>query len=138
MDVVHQEVGAAGEGLQRGLPSRMGQVERDATLVRVQVEEEAARIGMRRVPWKGAAASRQVAAASLDLHDIGAEVGEQLGGIGGTHQVPDLEDAQAVEGTGHVQAPSARRTSSATLAGSSQVARRVMSSVCECSPTGHS
>ena len=139
VDVVHEEVGTGDQAVEDRAPARAGEVERDPALVGVQVEEEAALLRVRRAARKRPPLARAVAGDErLDLHHVGAEVGEQLGCIRGAHQLADLEDAEAVERARHRQSPSASRTSSSIVAGSSCGPSRVRSSVCECSPTGQS
>src|SRR5262249_46946596 len=112
------------------------QVERDAALVGVEIEEEPALLRMRDAAGERTATAGPIALAGpLDLHHVGAEIGEELRRVGRRHEVADLEHAESLERTGH---PTARRTSSWTLVGSSTRARRVMSAVCECSSTGQS
>ena len=61
-------------------------VQGHAAFARVQVQEEAAPLGMRLVAGEGAAPSRRVAGwRLLDLHDVGAHVSEQLPAIGAGH-----------------------------------------------------
>ena len=116
------------------------EVERDAALVRVQVEEEAAALGVRHAARERTALrASDRRAGRLDLDDVGAEVGEQLGGVGGADAAADLEDAEAVERAGHGSRPESRAAPARrSTRGSSTAPSRTISSVCECSSTGQS
>ncbi len=72
-EVLEEDVGAADEGFQVGAALRVADVELDALLAAVDPDEAAREAGGDRVP-----PARDVAAARLlDLHDVGAEVGEE-------------------------------------------------------------
>src|SRR5207244_1108738 len=106
------------EALEDLAPARAGEIEGNAALVGVEIEKEAALLGMGDVARKGAARARRVALSGrLDLDHRRAEIREELRGIGGGHAAPHLEDVELVEGRGHVsrrsRAVRARRPSGA-------------------------
>src|SRR5262249_60825581 len=101
-------VGAGDEAVEHLAASGLTEVERDAALVGVQVEEETAALGMGHAARiRAAAADRVAALRRLDLHDVGAEVREQRRGVCGTYEPCHLEDAQAIERSRHGQVPTA-------------------------------
>ena len=92
-DVVNQDVGAGDELLENleALGSR--NIERDAELVGVEVKEQAGFFRMRLVLGKRAAAARAIAdARALDLDNLGAHIGHQLGRIGRGDQLAELDN----------------------------------------------
>jgi hypothetical protein len=81
-------------------PSRRGlQVQGDGPLARVQIEEERAAFAIRNVVRERAAIARRITLVwSLQLDDVGAEVGEQLRAEGGGHHPAELDDGEPGEG----------------------------------------
>jgi hypothetical protein len=74
------------------------EVEGDAALARIQVEEQAAALGVRAVARKRAAPPRRVAASGgLDLDDVGAEIRQQLRAVGGGDQLAHLEHREVFQ-----------------------------------------
>jgi len=94
-DVVDQDVGARDEALERVAFAH--RVEAEAALVRVQVQEEPALLGVRDAAPERPAQSRAIAARRLDLHHVGAEISDQLGGVRGRHTLAHLDHADALE-----------------------------------------
>jgi hypothetical protein len=92
-DVVDQGIGALRELQQRLLAGRLLQVEHDAALVAVQVEEQ--RAGARATA--GAGGAQHVAAGRLDLDHVGTEVRQHLGRRRSHDDFGDVDDAQAGE-----------------------------------------
>ena len=98
-EVLDDGVGPRGEAAQDALPTFGLEVEREAALPGVEVEEEPAALGMRLVVGEGAGAPRGVAAVGpLDLDHVGAVVAEQLGAVRAGDPLREVEDAQTVEG----------------------------------------
>ena len=64
---------------------------------------EAPPVAMRAVTGEGGQAPNLAAAEALDLHDIGAEVGELLAGARDGHAVPDLDHADPRPGLLHAR-----------------------------------
>ena len=73
-------------------------VKRQALLVGVEVEEEAALVGVGDVAREGAEAAGVVALRRLDLDDLRAEVGEEARGVGAGDALGEVDDAGAFEG----------------------------------------
>ena len=92
--VGHEDVGAVGERLERAAAVVGGEVEHHAALVAVAVEEHRAhaRVDVR------AQAARDVAGGRFDLHDVGAEVGEQERCVRARHHRREIDHPHALEG----------------------------------------
>jgi hypothetical protein len=96
--VVHHDVGAPGELTQLGAPGVGLQIEHDAALAPVAVEEHRrhARVDAR------AQVAREVAPGRLHLHDVGAEVGQQQRAVRAGDHRGEVDDTHTLEReTGH-------------------------------------
>jgi hypothetical protein len=91
--VVDQRVGRLRQLQERFLAGRALQVQHDAALVAVQVEEQ--RTGARATA--GSDGTQHVAARRLHLDDVGAQVGQHLRGRRPHDDFGDVDDAQAGE-----------------------------------------
>ena len=90
-------------------PSGCFQVEAQRTLVAVDELEEGAGLARFFVTWAAHAAGVVARTGVLDLDDVGAEVGEVLGGNGAGQQPGEVEHAQAGERLGAFSHTSWRR-----------------------------
>ncbi|MCZ7617450.1 MAG: hypothetical protein M5U32_03800 [Myxococcota bacterium] len=95
--VLDEQVGAGEQALQRGAAVLAREIQRDAALVRVEEHEQPALLGIRRVARERAPGARDVAVRILDLHHVGAEVGEQTRAVGGRDAFAEFDHADAVE-----------------------------------------
>ena len=98
-EVLDHHVGLRGQS-QGDVPAHPGlEVQGHAALARVQVQERQAHLLVRLIVGERPQAARRVTAARpLDLHDVGAEVGKQLGAVRPGHVVCKVQHANAVEG----------------------------------------
>ena len=77
-DVVDQHRRSSQKAGERLAILGAAEIQGDAALVRVQIEESAARFGIRLAFGKRAAASERISLGGLDLDDVGAEIGEDF------------------------------------------------------------
>ncbi|MNR06974.1 hypothetical protein D3C85_1230740 [compost metagenome] len=96
-DVVDEHVGIRGEPQQRLAAIGLLEVQHHAALAAIGVQEDATHAG---IP-AGPDAAHRVAAGRLDLDDVGAQVAEDLGGIGPHQHRGHVDDAHTVEGSAH-------------------------------------
>jgi hypothetical protein len=84
---VHEDISTRQQIEEDGMVRSPCQVEGDALLVRVQIEEQPARLRVAlHAGWERATLAGEVAPGWLDLDDLRPEVGHQLGRIrGGDH-----------------------------------------------------
>jgi hypothetical protein len=69
----------------------------DAAFVRIEVDEQAALLGVGLTLRKGSAPARYVAPGRLDLDDIRAEVGEHLGSESRRHALAAFNNLDRIE-----------------------------------------
>ena len=99
MEVLDEDVGLGGEALDDLGAPRVLEVEGDAALPGVQVQEEAALLDMWLAVGEGAGAARPVApVAALDLDHVGAVLREQARGVRPRDVVGEVEDGDAFKG----------------------------------------
>ena len=102
-EVLDQDVGV-GQQLEQQLPALLRlDVEADAELVGVEVHERETALAVLEVARVGRDRARRVALGILDLDHLGAEVGEQLAGVGRGEEAAVLDDRDAFQ-----QAPGGR------------------------------
>jgi hypothetical protein len=77
-----EDVGRREQPIERPPSILAVDIEDDAALVDVEIEKQAARLGIGSAVRKWSAPPRRVAFGAFDLDDLRAEVAEQLGGIG--------------------------------------------------------
>ena len=90
------DVGAGRELEHVGGTLGRGVVRHDGALVRVEIDEEAAGLGVGPAPER-APVPRRVALGGLDLDHVRAEVGHELGGVRDGHHLTQLQHPHAVE-----------------------------------------
>jgi hypothetical protein len=99
--VGHDDVVGRDEAAERDAPVLALEVERDAALAGVEVQERGAGFGLRRAVREGPLPPQRVAdTGALHFHDVGAEVAEQLGAVGTTDAGGQLEHPFARERAG--------------------------------------
>ena len=77
------------------------EIERDALLVGIEVQEEPALFWMRHIIWKGAEPSARVAPVrALDFDHARPIVGQELGTVGASNVMRQIEHQHIVEGLG--------------------------------------
>ena len=92
------EVGLLGEAAEDVAAGGGLEVERDASLAGVEFQEHTAAVAVRDVTGERPHPARHVAAVGvLDLEDVGAVVGEQLGGVRPGDGLREVEDADAFQ-----------------------------------------
>ena len=100
--VVHDDVGILREAADDGLAFGIFQVDGDGAFVAVDAHEGRAHGG-------GAAGTRgaiEIALGRLDLDHVGAEIAQDLGGIGAEHDRGEIDDLEAFEKVIHRGLPS--------------------------------
>jgi len=96
VDVVDEEIGTGGESIEDRLSARGGDVEGNAALVGVEVEEEPTLVGMCDIPDEWAARAGPISASRwLDLDHVGAEIREELRPVRCAHEAPELENPES-------------------------------------------
>ena len=98
---VQQHVGIAEQRLQPRPPLGRRDVQAAAALGAVEEDEEAAALRVRLVAGKRSVGAERIASRRFDLDHLGAEVAEELAGVGQRLALADLDDAQPVEGPAH-------------------------------------
>ena len=97
-EVVHEQVGVDEQAIQRGTAFGVGEVRGHAALVGVDGREQPAhRIRVCLTRWQWPAPACPIAAGGLDLDDLSAQIGEQLGRPRCRHHLPHLDDTNAVK-----------------------------------------
>ena len=96
--VLHQRIGIGQQFQQNGAPGFRFQVEGKAAFAGVEVQERQALVGMGVVVVKGRQPARRVAAGPFHLQHLGAEVGQQFGGVGAGDVVGKVDDFDAGQG----------------------------------------
>ena len=71
------------------------QVNGDAALVGVQMQEQSALFWMAGIAWERANPARAVSVGRFDLDNVRAEIGQKFGAIGAGDIVGEIEDLQA-------------------------------------------
>ena len=100
--VFDDDVGPGGEAGDDAGGGGVFEVDDDAALVGIEVEEEGAFFGVRFVVGEGAEAAGAVAGGGLDFDGISAVVGEEFGAVGAGDVMGEVEDFEAGEGAvGH-------------------------------------
>ena len=95
-DVVNEDVGLRDELFEQIETLGPCDIERDAELVGIEVEEQTALFGMRLAAGKRTAHARMVAnAGPFDLDDFGAHIGHQLRRIRRRRHLTDFDDFEA-------------------------------------------
>ena len=92
-EVLGDDVGVLEQVEEDGLALGVFQVESDRPLVGVEEEEV---VGVDAGPARSGAAAGVAALGLLDLDDVGAEVGEDLGGGGAGFELGEVEDADVL------------------------------------------
>ena len=100
LGVFEEDVGAAEQAVEQLPPRTPVEVEGDAALVAVEVDELGRCLGIRRVVLEGAEGAGRLAFRRLDLDHVGAKIGEYLPGEGRGDVAPVLDDAHAGEEAG--------------------------------------
>src|SRR6185295_10979675 len=95
-DVVDQYRRSSQKAGERIAALGAAEIQGDAALVGVQVEERAARLGIRLAFRKRTAASQRISLGRLDLDDVGAEIGENLSPERGRYALAVLDDPQTL------------------------------------------
>ena len=101
---IDDNIGAGHEGAPARGVLRSGEREGDAALVRVEVGEAQAGVGVGAVVDEGAGVAGAGALGGFDADHLHPRIGEELAGDLAT--VADLHGSEAGEGTGHQTAPS--------------------------------
>ena len=96
-DVVNQHVGLLEKRAESGAVFAATEVQRDTALVGVQIEEDAACLGIRLVGSKRAATTQRIALGGFYLDDVGTEVREHLPGERGRHSFAVLDDSKTLD-----------------------------------------
>ena len=104
---LEEHVGPLGERQQQLAAARPVDGQRDAALRGVEREPEERAVGIGRPAPEGRPPARRVALRRLDLHDVGAEVAEDLAGEE-AGLVREVEDADAGEGVAQQAADASR------------------------------
>src|SRR5262249_33848127 len=92
-EILDEDVGLGGEGMDEGEPLGLAHIHRDAALAAVEERE----IGALALDMRSEMAALIAAPRHLDLDDLGAEIGEHGGAIGAGHHAREIEHAQALE-----------------------------------------
>ena len=90
------------------------EVEHERPLVRVQIEERPAPLGMLLLVLERPQPASGIAAGPFDLDHVRAVVGEELGGVGAGDVVGQVENRQVVEGPCHLILPAEAWAESST------------------------
>ncbi|MCY1225839.1 hypothetical protein D3C81_959840 [compost metagenome] len=99
--VVDQHIGIGGEAQQRFAPGGLLQVQHDAALAAIDVQEDAGHA----VVAAGAHITHGVAGGRLDLDHVGAEVAEDLGGVRSHQDGGHVDDADPLQGARRYRVP---------------------------------
>ena len=112
-EALDDDVGFGGEPQQQVTPGRGVEVQRNAALPRVEVQEHPAGLDVGLVARERAEAPRSVAATgALDLGDLGAVVRKQLCCVRSRDPLREVEDARPLERSCHARVPALRQVRS--------------------------
>ena len=114
--VANEDIRATKESVERRATLIRAEVQRDAALVGVKVEELATLLDMRHVAGKRPACSRRVAAGRFDFYHISSVVGHRLGREGARKPTSTFDDNESSEcslGHGSPQSVATNRSSHA-------------------------
>ena len=105
--VLHHHVNLAGEAAQQVRPFRRAQIERQAALVAVEVEEVAAviRPGPGTQPHRGGEPGRVLPVRGLDLDDVRAMIAEDPRDVGTGEHPGQVKDADSGQGSRRIGVP---------------------------------
>ncbi len=96
-NVVDQGIGILQQSAESAAVFAATKIQRDAALVGVQKEEDAARLGIRLVPVKRTATTERITLGRFYLDDVGPEVGEHLRRERGRHSFAILDDSETLD-----------------------------------------
>ena len=97
-EVFHQRIGVGEQLQQDGAPGFRFEIEGDAALAAVEIEERQALFGVWFVVVKGRQPAGRVAAGPFNFEDVRAEIGQQFGGVGAGDVVSQVDDLDAGQG----------------------------------------
>jgi hypothetical protein len=98
---VDNHVDPPGQITQQHSSLSIGQVEGDALLAGIEIEEGSAALGMGDIPWKRAAATGRVSFRwGLGLDHLGPQGGQQLAAIWPAYPFGDFQHTQPGQGLG--------------------------------------
>ena len=100
-EILHDDVGLGGKRADLLSVGGVGHVEDAGALVGVQMEKAAGALGVGFIAGEGAEGAEGAATRGFELEDVGAVVGEQLGGVGTGDLAGEIEDADSSERSSH-------------------------------------